>query len=143
MENNNKTPDLTEVYEGDDEFDYPDLLESQDEEQETVRMSQKEKRRFQNFRLLYLIISAVIALNVILVLLITVNYLPPFGSELNPAVNEVSIRYIERGTEETSSLNIVTAILFSYRSFDTLGEAFVLFAAAMAVTLLMRDFESS
>ena len=72
-------------------------------------------------------------------MLITVHHLPEFGSADNPAVNEVFVRYVEYGTEETAALNIVSAVLFSYRSFDTLGEALMLFAAAVAVIMLMRE----
>ena len=99
----------------------------------------KRRMQIQNFRLLYIALSAILAVNIIVILLITVNHLPEFGSADNPAVNEVFVRYIERGTEETAALNIVSAVLFSYRSFDTLGEALMLFAAAVAVIMLMRE----
>jgi len=144
---------LTEGYEGDDEFEYPDEVAFEDplgeEEirvgkrisaalQEPLFMSRKQKIQMEKFRFFYLILSAIVAINVIAVLLITTHYLPAFGSAENPAVNEVYIRYIEQGTAETGALNIVAAVLFSYRSFDTLGEAFMLFAAAIGVIILMR-----
>jgi multicomponent Na+:H+ antiporter subunit B len=34
--------------------------------------------------------------------------------------------------------NVVTAIVFDYRGFDTMGEEFILFAAVMGVALLLR-----
>jgi multicomponent Na+:H+ antiporter subunit B len=34
--------------------------------------------------------------------------------------------------------NVVTAIVFDYRGFDTLGEEFILFAAVLGVVLLLR-----
>jgi len=142
-------------YEGDDEFDYPDEIVVQDsyidsdEEidyadtapayQETVHMTRKQKVRMKRFRVFYLIMSAVVALNMIVVLLLTVNYLPPFGAADNPAVNEVYLRYVEQGVAETSALNIVSAVLYAYRSFDTLGEAFVLFTAVIGVIILMHE----
>ena len=143
-------------YEGDDEFDYPDeiiVLEERKSEtfeevdysdsipihQETVMLTEKQRRRMKRFRVFYLALSAIVAINVIAVLLLTVNYLPPFGEADNPAVNEVYTRYVERGVEETGALNIVAAVLYAYRSFDTLGEALVLFTAAMAVIMLLRE----
>ena len=146
-----KELDTIEDYDGDDEFEYPDQIITYGYEQgaedihhhsQAIRMTKKEKLQIERFRFVYLIISAIVALNVIVVLLITVNYLPPFGSPDNPAVNEVTARYIERGVYETASLNIVTSVLFSYRSFDTLGEALMLFTAAMAVIMLMRNFST-
>jgi multicomponent Na+:H+ antiporter subunit B len=37
------------------------------------------------------------------------------------------------------STNVVTAIVFDYRGFDTMGEEFILFAAVVGVVLLLRD----
>jgi multicomponent Na+:H+ antiporter subunit B len=37
------------------------------------------------------------------------------------------------------STNVVTAIVFDYRGFDTMGEEFILFAAVIGVVLLLRD----
>ena len=126
----------------DDEDEHHD--EHEDDEDVEVKPTEEKKQKkqrlqIQNFRLLYLALSAILAINIIAILLITVNHLPEFGSADNPAVNEVFVRYVEQGTEETAALNIVSAVLFSYRSFDTLGEALMLFAAAMAVIMLMRE----
>src|SRR5439155_16679988 len=35
--------------------------------------------------------------------------------------------------------NVVSAVVFDYRGFDTLGEEFLLFTAVMAVALLLRE----
>src|SRR5204863_8318055 len=35
--------------------------------------------------------------------------------------------------------NVVSSVVFDYRGFDTLGEEFILFAAVMAVALLLRE----
>ena len=35
--------------------------------------------------------------------------------------------------------NVVSAVVFDYRAFDTLGEEFILFAAVMGVALLLRE----
>ncbi len=39
--------------------------------------------------------------------------------------------------EETGSLNLVTSIITDYRSYDTLGEVTVLFAAIAAVLTVL------
>ncbi|MCK8825932.1 hydrogen gas-evolving membrane-bound hydrogenase subunit E [Fuchsiella alkaliacetigena] len=50
---------------------------------------------------------------------------------------ELSNFYLETGVEETGAINMVTAILFDYRGFDTLGEATVIFAAATIISFLL------
>jgi hypothetical protein len=40
--------------------------------------------------------------------------------------------------KETSTNNVVTAVVFDYRGFDTLGEATVLFAAVTGVLIAIR-----
>ena len=49
---------------------------------------------------MYRILAVVICVSLIALLLITAAELPPFGSPDNPANNEVSERYIEKGQEE-------------------------------------------
>jgi multicomponent Na+:H+ antiporter subunit B len=39
---------------------------------------------------------------------------------------------------ERHMVNVVTAVVFDYRGFDTLGEEFILFAAVTGVVLLLR-----
>ena len=43
---------------------------------------------------------------------------------------------LEDGLRETGAVNLVTAVLFDYRGFDTLGEATVIFAAVAGVALV-------
>ena len=78
-----------------------------------------------------------------MVLVITVSYMPPTGEINKPDNNEVPLRYIEQGLKETGAVNIVAGMILDYRAFDTLGESHVLFAAAIAVMVLLRvDRES-
>lgn len=63
--------------------------------------------------------------------------LPAFGDPTAPAHTHVAERYIEKGMEETGVPNLVTAVLASYRGFDTLGEVAVIFAAGVGVLLLI------
>lgn len=87
---------------------------------------------------LYWLLAAAICVGLILVLVITTTRLPSYGNASNPANNEVSRRYIEKGMEETGAVNIVAGMILDYRAFDTLGESNVLFIAACSVLILLR-----
>lgn len=63
--------------------------------------------------------------------------LPVFGDPSSPVNTHVGRAYLEAAPREIGTPNIVTAVLASYRGFDTLGEATVIFAAGVAVTLLL------
>jgi multicomponent Na+:H+ antiporter subunit B len=54
-------------------------------------------------------------------------YRGPYGDILNRVV-----------TEERHVSEVVTAVVFDYRGFDTLGEEFILFASVVGVALLLR-----
>jgi len=45
--------------------------------------------------------------------------------------------YALNGVEETGSVNLVTAVVVTYRGLDTLGEVVVLFSASTAVVLIL------
>ena len=47
-------------------------------------------------------------------------------------------RYLEQGPRETGVPNVVTAVLASYRGYDTLGETVVVFTAGIGVIALLR-----
>jgi len=51
--------------------------------------------------------------------------------------NNVSQHYINSGVKETGSFNLVTAILFDYRAFDSLGESTIIFAAVSGIVLIL------
>lgn len=63
--------------------------------------------------------------------------LPPFGAPDTPAQLHVAPRYLEEAPAATASPNVVTAVLASYRGFDTLGEVTVVFTAGLGVLLLL------
>ncbi|MEL7491162.1 MAG: DUF4040 domain-containing protein [Pseudomonadota bacterium] len=63
--------------------------------------------------------------------------MPAFGDAEAPANAYVGQQYIERTPKEIAVPNIVTAVLASYRGFDTLGETLVVFTAGLAVILLL------
>ena len=64
--------------------------------------------------------------------------LPPFSDPNAPIHTHVAKRYIEEGVRETGVPNIVTAVLASYRGYDTLGETTVVFTAGAGVIALLR-----
>lgn len=64
--------------------------------------------------------------------------MPDFGDPNAPANLHVAAKYIEKSYEETGIVNFVTAVLASYRGYDTLGEVMVIFAAGIGVVLLLR-----
>ncbi len=68
-----------------------------------------------------------------------VVYLPPFGDASNPMHRHVAPRYIEDVVRETGVPNAVTAVLASYRGYDTLGETTVIFTAGIGVVMLLRQ----
>jgi len=64
--------------------------------------------------------------------------LPAFSDPGAPIHQHVAPRYIQEGPRETGVPNIVTAVLASYRGYDTLGETTVVFTAGVGVIALLR-----
>ena len=64
--------------------------------------------------------------------------MPDFGAPDTPAQTHVGPDYIERIPREIDVPNAVTAILASYRGYDTLGEVAVVFTAGIGVLMLMN-----
>ena len=63
--------------------------------------------------------------------------MPPYGDPDNPVHHRVADHYLEESPHEIGIPNIVTAVLASYRGYDTMGETTVVFTAAVAVMLLL------
>lgn len=63
--------------------------------------------------------------------------LPEYSNPESPAALGTSAKYLETAYAQTGIPNIVTAVLASYRGFDTLGEVYVVFAAALSVVLIL------
>ena len=64
--------------------------------------------------------------------------LPPFGDPAGPIHKHVVPRYLNDVMRETGVPNVVTAVLASYRGYDTLGETTVIFTAGIGVLVLLR-----
>ena len=62
---------------------------------------------------------------------------PLLGDPEAPVHQHVAPRYIEQGPVEVGMPNMVTAVLASYRGYDTFGETAVIFTAGLAVLLLL------
>ncbi len=69
--------------------------------------------------------------------------LPLFGDPSAPANAHVGRFYIEETKNDVGVPNIVTAVLASYRGFDTLGETIVVFAGGIGVALMLGFGERS
>ena len=63
--------------------------------------------------------------------------LPPFGDPNAPAQRHVAPEYLARAQAETGAPNVVTAVLASYRGYDTLGEVAVIFTGGIGVLVLL------
>lgn len=63
--------------------------------------------------------------------------MPPFGSPAGPVLT-AGPDYLDRSVRETGIPNVVTAVLASYRGFDTLGEVVVIFTAGIGVLVLLK-----
>lgn len=64
--------------------------------------------------------------------------LPGFSDPGAPIHAHVAPRYLNEAPKETGVPNVVTAVLASYRGYDTLGETIVVFTAGAGVIALLR-----
>jgi multicomponent Na+:H+ antiporter subunit B len=64
--------------------------------------------------------------------------LPAFSDPMAPINTHVVPRYLHDALKETGVPNVVTAVLASYRGYDTLGETTVVFTAGAGVIALLR-----
>jgi multicomponent Na+:H+ antiporter subunit B len=83
--------------------------------------------------------SGLAALAIVVTVGATVPALPPVGAAGTPVVaGDVSGYYLDNAYDQTGVTNVVTAVLVGYRGFDTLGEVAVVFAAGIAMLLVLR-----
>lgn len=80
-------------------------------------------------------VFAIGAVGLGLLLVWSVADLPPFGHYAGPYGDIIS-KLVE---PQRHMANAVTAVVFDYRGFDTMGEESILFAAAGSVALLLRE----
>ncbi|UCD07159.1 MAG: hypothetical protein JSW41_05025 [Candidatus Aenigmatarchaeota archaeon] len=84
------------------------------------------------------IVAAVLVIYLGLFIFMGLASLPAYGSFEDKYVAEY---YLHKGVLNTGSVNLVNAIIWDFRGYDTLGEETVLFAAAMGVFLVVRRKE--
>lgn len=81
-------------------------------------------------------IAGVVFLTVVSVFMVfSAVFIHPFGQ---PDAQDMDQYIIDNTVNETGTNNGVSAVVFDYRGFDTLGEATVLFTAVAGVVLLFR-----
>ena len=89
------------------------------------------------FNRLYKALSVIFCIAIAAVLIYAISYLPSVGEADKPTNNIVSETYIKDGYKDTGAVNVVTAMILSYRGFDTFGETTVLFIATCCVTIML------
>jgi len=70
-------------------------------------------------------------------MLYAVGDMPAFGDLNSPANSYVGTDYLAKTAEDVQIPNVVTAVLASYRGYDTFGEVVVIFSAGLGVLLLL------
>ncbi len=79
------------------------------------------------------IIPAILVISIFFMLLKVMTNITP-----NYDLQGVSKTYAEQGAKDLGAMNLVTAIVVTYRGLDTLGEVTVLFMAGTGIALLLR-----
>lgn len=102
----------------------------------TARTAKPEKKSARIAPLLVVIATG------IMLIYATVD-LPALGDASSPANQGVGLEYLRIHYFDMGFPNVVTAVLGSYRGFDTLGEVAVVFTAGIAVSLLLGFGERS
>jgi multicomponent Na+:H+ antiporter subunit B len=87
-------------------------------------------------RLRWLALAVVVPVGA--VLLMVLEPLPPWGDPTSAPAVHVSPRYLTETLAETGTPNAVTSVLADYRSYDTLIETVVIFAAGAGAWLLLH-----
>ena len=87
-----------------------------------------------------MLIRGVILLSTLVFL--AVALLLAFGESkpITAPLSDVAQIYDAQTVSETSAANVVAAINFDWRAYDTIGEASILLTAVTGVTLLMRHY---
>ncbi|PHR55287.1 MAG: cation:proton antiporter [Robiginitomaculum sp.] len=63
--------------------------------------------------------------------------MPSFGDAASPANSYVGLQYMHHTISEIGMPNVVTAVLASYRGYDTFGETVVVLTAGLGVMLIL------
>lgn len=82
-------------------------------------------------------VSLMVVASATLVVLYATFDKPRFGDPSAPVHQHVAPWYLEKTPEYIDIPNVVTAVLGSFRGYDTLGEVFVVFTAGIGVLFLL------
>ena len=78
---------------------------------------------------------------ILLVIVAVAIYLSLSGIPFGIPKTKVGEYYINEGIDQTGAVNIVTSVVLSYRSLDTLGEVTVLFIAALGLGTILATIQ--
>jgi len=92
------------------------------------------KINFDRRSLLQLIAGCIVFAGLFYFFILAINNLDPLGAH----TLRMSEAYVNGAVEKTGSINLVTGVLFDFRAYDTLGEAVILYTAALGVLTLLR-----
>jgi multicomponent Na+:H+ antiporter subunit B len=82
------------------------------------------------------LLSLLVVISAAMVLVYATFDKPRFGDPEAPVLKHVGPWYLEETPEYIDIPNVVTAVLASYRGYDTMGEVFVVFTAGIGVMFL-------
>lgn len=84
--------------------------------------------------------TALVVVSITVLILIYATFdKPRLGDPMAPAHQHVAPWYLENTPELIDIPNVVTAVLASFRAYDTLGEVFVVLAACIGVVFILGD----
>ena len=83
------------------------------------------------------ILALIVVITTILIVVYATFDQPRLGDPYAPTQQHVAPWYLEKTPEAIDIPNVVTAVLGSYRGYDTLGEVFVVYTAGIGVLFLM------
>lgn len=90
--------------------------------------------RFDRRSFIQLLATAIVFAGLFHFFILAIENLDPLGV-LRPGMSEA---YVQGAVEKTGSVNLVTGVLFDFRAYDTLGEAVILYTAALGSLVLLR-----
>lgn len=83
------------------------------------------------------LVALIVVVTTMLVVIYATFDKPRFGDPMAPVHQHVAPWYLEKTREAIDIPNVVTAVLGSFRGYDTLGEVFVVFTAGIGVLFLL------
>jgi len=92
------------------------------------------KINFDRRSILQMILVLIVFAGFFYFFIMAIENLDPLGAH----TLRMSEAYVNGAVDKTGSVNLVTGVLFDFRAYDTLGEAVILYTAALGVLTLLR-----